>query len=209
MTDVEVPAHLAALPVRRGMVVPWIAVWTGERFGPQMEERREGLEPVGNVQYARREYGTWALSAPTNRTGQPLFGLTASRRQREAMERQLCQVCGRSPKESKVAHVWVVPDIEPHDWLWADGKVLNASTCEDCLRYAIRVCPFLLGGKVLAAFTGRSRVVAMTGSMRDPRTGAWETVIVGLGDIALPWMLGRELVVEVARPQPYALTNVA
>jgi hypothetical protein len=34
-------------------------------------------------------------------------------------------------------------------------------------------------------------------------------VIVGLGDIALPWMLGRELVVEVARPQPYALTNVA
>ena len=210
MTDshLSIPDHLRHLPVFNGRPVPWVAIWSGERLGPHMLIGRYGLVPSKGERYVRREFDMWMLSGPTKREGTPDFGSTHSARQRKAMREQRCQVCGRSPSEGGGQRLWTIPDQGEHPKIWLEHLVLNPPTCEQCWQYVNRTdgpCPFVAKTTV-PAFTGPAKPWGVHGTLILP-SGGEQGVVVKFDHPHLPWVLGRELIMEVTDPQPYSVAS--
>lgn len=179
-----------------GLPVPYVALWSDERVGPEMRETTDGIEPVPGTQWAKKHHGMWMMTGPNLFTGKPEFGATHSRRQRECMERQLCQVCG----ERKRSCLWVIPggDIT-HELLWKRRMVRNPPVCEECLELASTVCPHLMSVEPLEVLTvmgNRGKPVAVTGDLIF-HGRITPDAMAQLRSRECAWMLGRELVVSV------------
>ena len=200
------PECVRHLPVVDGKPVPWVAIWSAERRGPTMTMDRNGLVPASrNEPYVRREFGMWMLTTPTRREGTPDFGSTHSARQRKSMRELRCQVCGRAPAEGGGQRLWTIPPNAEHSKLWLDHLVLNPLTCEDCWRLVTQPdgpCPYVANVKV-PAFTGRpGKVWGVSGTLMLPGDRERD-VAIPFGHPHLPWVLGRELIMQLTDPRPY------
>lgn len=134
----------------KGAVVPWVAQWTGELPTDSFIVAGEG--PMSMVLYPDRRPGDWFMGVlwwrqGIGRAGEPQFAQLNTYRQRAALLRRRCQVCGRSlPKEGPLSH-----------WLMGRGQIelvegvaltTNPPTCEECVPVALRMCPHLMSGDV-------------------------------------------------------------
>jgi hypothetical protein len=197
------PPQIAALPhysPREGIEpypVPWIAIWEGERDGPEMILDANGnIQPAPGTKHVRREFGMWVIATRDNRTGAADFGSTQSRRQRECMTRMLCQVCGRTQRQSKSRHLWVVPNEEQHRELWQEDQlVLNAPVCPSCLEFSEATCPHLIHTKPYVVSWAPGVPVAITGDLHYG--GEWLPTMLPLRHRLTARVIGRELVVRV------------
>ena len=195
----EEPPQVQGLPHYSGLPVPWIALWEGEQIGPDMEVGADGsVRPAPGSKHIRKEFGLWCITTPDNRTGKPDFGSTQSRRQRESMQRMICQICGRTPRQSRSTHLWVVPNEAQHRELWENGSrlMLNAPVCPSCLEFAETVCPHLIHTKPWNVTEGPAQPVAITGDFHTE--GGWWRTMLPLRHPLTSRMVGRELVVRVA-----------
>ncbi|MFF8880737.1 hypothetical protein [Streptomyces flaveolus] len=167
-----------AVPTRltwKGVRVPYIAPWTGEiREQPRLERRP--LNKGGGIAYVdeHRLYDRhadilWVRMGAVRGTGKPLLAGVNSQRQRQAMDRQLCQVCGATTYgRADGHHLYLLAEREGKPI--AEGEQTSAPPIhEACAAEALRDCPHLREGAV-AAWVERPEPWGVAGMLYDPVT---------------------------------------
>lgn len=185
----------SAATTARPMVVPYIAAWSQERApSPLVFAPRGGIAYRDEDTCDRDGKGRlWLRTLIKPRCGRPEFGRVHPLRQRRAMNRMLCQVCGGPPDQDERGTLWVLEDGRA-DWDgWPNGLfTTHPPVCVPCARVAVRSCTHLLDGCV-AARVGSSEVAGVYGATyrpgQPPRKGVVED-----GDPAERWVLASQLV---------------
>jgi hypothetical protein len=151
--------------VRAGLV-PYIAAWSGERpvRAPVVAKGRWGIGYQRERPGDRDAHGVlWSryLRAPND--GVPDFGKVHPHRQRQAMRRLLCQVCGGPADQNEQGVLWLIDDTS-HEW---SGKEMtpNPPICLPCAGSARRVCPHLRRKGVLALRARHAPIVGVSGRL--------------------------------------------
>lgn len=94
-----------------------------------------------------------------------MFGTVHPMRQRRAMSRLLCSVCGSPASVTEAGVLWLLP-VEPDEWKeWPDGMdEAEPPVCVPCVPMAVRTCPALRRAAV--AFRARRHpVVGVHGAL--------------------------------------------
>jgi len=140
----------------RRLVVPYVTKWSGEREpAVTIVERRAARG--GGIGYAREnlldrdEYGVlWSRCASLPGRGRPEFEKVHTVRQRRAMVRLLCQVCGEpADRDAEGGVLWLWKDHRG-DWRdWPEGMwTTEPPVCVPCVGKAVQLCPALRHGAV-------------------------------------------------------------
>ncbi|WP_198943069.1 hypothetical protein [Actinophytocola xanthii] len=133
--------------------------------------------------------------------GRPLFTKVHPQRQRQAMRRLLCGVCGQPADQNADGTLWLLCDFRG-DWPdWPERMaVTEPPVCRPCVRVASRLCPAL-----------RNRCVAVR-ARRAPVAGVWGAlyrsgghsppvpvgdVSIAYGDPAIRWVRAFALLREL------------
>ncbi|WP_091450093.1 hypothetical protein [Actinokineospora iranica] len=132
--------------------------------------------------------------------GKAEFGKVNSLRQRRAMRRLLCQVCGGPADQDDNGVLWVLKDHRG-DWPgWPNGMgVTEPPICLTCLRIAVRACPALRKGHAVI----RARqypIVGIAGAHYAPGTPFPQPmahVVLAFDHPDIPWTLAANLVREL------------
>lgn len=129
-----------------GRVVPWITRWTNERQGQPVAYGRIAPTGVWGATYAdvipdnRDGRDILWQREGISRGGQPQWAHVNTFRQRAAMHKRLCQVCGQRITERPTS--WLVP-APLLNFDWGDPLTMSAPTCEACIPIAMDMCPHL------------------------------------------------------------------
>jgi len=133
-------------PLPRPTVVPYIARWSAEQnITPDVIATARGLAYPNETPYDRDHGGAlWARTALRRGQGKPDFGGVHPQRQRRAMQRLLCQVCGHRANRTQDGVLWLVEDHRG-DWKdWPEGLVtVHPPVCLPCARLAVAQCHHL------------------------------------------------------------------
>ncbi|HEX5402173.1 MAG TPA: hypothetical protein VFX16_07720 [Pseudonocardiaceae bacterium] len=128
--------------------------------------------------------------------GRPEFGQVHSLRQRRAMRRLLCQVCGGPADQNNDGVLWLLRDYRD-DWLNWPENMANTypPVCMPCALLSTRVCPALRRGYV-AVRARQCPVSAVYGIRYEPRGPLLVPVedTVPLSDRAIRWTVAAQLV---------------
>ncbi|MGW1603083.1 hypothetical protein [Streptomyces eurythermus] len=160
---------------RDGVPVPFITAWSKEEIPTQELVRVHrssatflGLRDETDVE---RQFGVSWMRMPATRGGRPQHGLVHALRQRQAMNRMLCQLCG-GPTVGTRKDEWTL-------FLAADADghpLLNGERTESppvhavCARLAVEHCPPLRHRGWTAALVRRTPVWGVAGYVYDPLT---------------------------------------
>jgi hypothetical protein len=142
----------SVLPQWQGRPVPWITRWTGEvsEDSLQVSLSRDGVSlryRDGNED--RDDAGVLWKREGIGRGGEPQYSQVNTYRQRLAMRRRRCQVCGSKIDERPIR--WLMSRNQLHTgastapWGVAGDEALtmSAPTCSPCIPLALKVCPHL------------------------------------------------------------------
>lgn len=149
--SIILPTPKSALPQHDGKPVPWVTRWTGEvnQARLQVSHDRDGL----HVEYAdgneEREAGglLWKREGIVRR-GTPQFSELNTYRQRAAMRKRLCQVCGTKINERPIRWLMAQAQLQPVEG--GAAVTISPPTCSACIPLALELCPFLeQGGYVI------------------------------------------------------------
>ena len=129
-----------------------ITAWSAERSPhPQVIALPgEGLAYPNELPYDRDPDGIlWTRMTLQRGHGRPEFGRVHPGRQRRAMRKLLCQVCGGPADRTKDGVLWLLNDARG-DWpRWPEGlAATHPPVCRPCARASTRLCPHLRGGSV-------------------------------------------------------------
>jgi hypothetical protein len=133
------------------LLVPYITAWSGEaaegrltlRWHPDAGGLR--LTYLDEVDQDRMWGVLWARQG-ISRQGRPEWKLVNTLRQRRAMLRSLCQVCGKPATDPHTGRVWWILADGPTDTSNGDGYTNAPPTCRSCIPDAIASCPRLRRG---------------------------------------------------------------
>lgn len=163
--------NMATQYTQDGLIVPYITLWSAERWiRPRLEKRYGPHGPFLGYRdehaYDRDGNGAlWARCSTARGKGRARFELVHSLRQRNAMLRSLCQVCGTALLNSgQERTLFLVRGIgQPI----AEGERTGAPpVCEGCAPIASRDCPHLRAGHA-AAWVTRALVWGVAGTVYD------------------------------------------
>lgn len=130
----------------KGQPVPWVALWSGEsiagpiQVGQMPDGRVRAFYEDGNEFRDDRDV-LW-MREGIGRTGVPNFGEVSAFRQRAAMRRRLCQVCGEKI-ESKVIRWLLHPSQIVTTPRTNSAITISPPTCDDCVDLSISKCPVM------------------------------------------------------------------
>jgi hypothetical protein len=129
------------------LVAPYVTAWSGEEKlpGSVVEVPGVGIGYADETTVDRDRHGVlWSRREYRPGAGRPLFGRVHPMRQRRAMRRLLCSVCGDPASVSDDGVLWLLP-VDPDEWRqWPDGQLeAEPPVCVPCVRVAVRVCPAL------------------------------------------------------------------
>jgi hypothetical protein len=131
--------------IQRGLV-PYIVTWSTEQTAtPQVITNRRGISYTDETFADRDSHGVlWTRCPSRPGHGRPLFGQVHPLRQRRAMRRLLCQVCGRPADHNTDGTLWILKDHR-HDWPhWPNQMaVTEPPICQPCAHTSARHCPAL------------------------------------------------------------------
>jgi hypothetical protein len=162
----------------KGLQVPWVTRWTGEIAEGQKVDT--GLvNGELRVSYAdgievRDDRGVLWQREGIDRKGEPQFAQVSAHRQRAAMRKGLCQVCGERITDRPIRWLMSAHQLTP----LRDGTALTFSppTCSGCVDVALKACPHLRTNDRLILRVLEYRIWGVWGDMaRIPP----ETVDVG------------------------------
>ncbi|HEY8985686.1 MAG TPA: hypothetical protein VIU15_39710 [Streptomyces sp.] len=200
--------------VWQGIRVPWITPWTSEQHHVGELRRLMGRGGAGlgyrdeQPHVDRNRDGVlWVRPDPGSiRSGRPQFTGVHPLRQRQAMDRMLCQVCGLT--------VWGTREDERALWVLrsggrpiAEGETTTAPPVhEACALQAVNLCPHLRQGWV-AALVGWTPCWGVAGFVYDPVT---LTLVAGSDDtmIQIPYEAEQRLRWVVAAAEVVSLHEV-
>jgi hypothetical protein len=131
---------------------PYITSWSTEQDPPHtlVEHRGLGIAYLDETVIDRDDKGVlWYRTPSRPRQGRPEFGRVHPLRQRRAMRRLLCQVCGGPADHTSDGVLWLLKDHR-EDWPgWPENMaVTEPPVCAPCVRVASRLCPALRKGAV-------------------------------------------------------------
>jgi len=135
------------LPSYKGKPVPWITRWSGEtskdRFKYDIIRTSKGFSLVYPDGNETREGDLLWQREGLGRNGHPEFKNVSTYRQRAAMRKCLCQVCGKKILDRPIP--WLVPVLDDSiEYVDADTPItLQAPTCAECIDLALQLCPHL------------------------------------------------------------------
>lgn len=155
--------------VRAGLV-PYIVRWSGERpvRTPVVARGRTGIGYQHERPGDRDAHGVlWTRYVRAPGEGTPEFGGVHPNRQRHAMRRLLCQVCGAPADRNEQGVLWLVGDAGRG---WSGEDVTgHPPVCLRCARTARRACPYLRESGTLALRVRDAPLVGVSGKLYEPR----------------------------------------
>ncbi|MFE9679483.1 hypothetical protein ACFYO5_36165 [Streptomyces sp. NPDC006259] len=169
---------MSAVPARftwKGMRVPYIAPWTGEIREQPRPERRP-LNLGGGIAYLdeHRLYDRhagilWLRMGAVRGAGTPILAGVNTQRQSQAMDRQLCRICGATTYgRADGTHLYLLAEREGRPIAQGE-QTASPPVHEDCAAEALRECPHLREGAV-AARVERPEPWGIAGMVHDPVT---------------------------------------
>jgi hypothetical protein len=179
------------------MRVPYIVSWSGEETKPAtiITIPRRGIAYSDECLADRDKYGVlWPRVPSLPGRGRPEFGKVHPLRQRRAMTRLLCAICGGQPDTDEQGTLFLVRDFR--DWPdWPEGMACSEPpVCLPCARLSVRVCPELRKGYA-ALRVRHSQVAAVFGTRYEP--GGPTPAMVPLDDPAIRWTHAAHLIREL------------
>nr|WP_042191700.1 hypothetical protein [Kibdelosporangium sp. MJ126-NF4]CEL20232.1 Phage protein [Kibdelosporangium sp. MJ126-NF4]CTQ97457.1 Phage protein [Kibdelosporangium sp. MJ126-NF4] len=186
------------------IIAPYITSWSDELTLPftVIERPEGGIGYLDETAVDRDSDGVlWNRMLSRPNQGRPNFGLTHPLRQRRAMRRLLCQVCGGPADRNPDGVLWLMTDFRD-DWDgWPTGMGdVDPPVCLSCARLSVRVCPALRRLGAVAVRVRECPIVGVRGA-RYHRFGrdlvAAEHVIVAFEDPAIRWVRATNLVREL------------
>lgn len=186
----------------RRLVVPYITMWTGEREAAVtvVERRRGGIGYARESLLDRDERGVlWSRWSSTPGRGRPQYGRVHTMRQRRAMSRLLCQVCGEpADRDADGGVLWLWKDHRDHWRGWPDGLLMSEPpVCVPCVGLAVRLCPALRPGAV-AMRVRRFPVVGVHGTCYLPGPVPGKVSNYRYLDPGIAWVQADHLVRELS-----------
>jgi hypothetical protein len=168
--------------IRAGLV-PYITCWSGERptRTPVVAKGRHCIGYRRERQGDRDAHGVlWARYVRAPGVGEPEFGAVHPYRQRQAMRRLLCQVCGEPADQNDQGVLWLLGQA---DRPWSGSESTSQPpVCLHCAGPASRVCPHLRGN-ALALRVRHAPIAGVLGILYAPgRHGP-----VHIGPMTLPY----------------------
>ncbi|SDC63609.1 hypothetical protein [Actinokineospora iranica] len=188
---------------RVGLLVPYVATWSGESWAdlPRVVERRGGAGiAYADEIVADRDSGGVLWDRVTGRRGcgKPEFAKIHPLRQRRAMRRLLCQVCGGGAENTCHGVLWLLRD--KGETLPEDMLVSEPPICRACAHLAVKVCPALRKGHVLLR-AGSFSLYGIDGfryRAGRPHPVPVDQHVVAFTDPVIRWTLASKLVRELA-----------
>jgi hypothetical protein len=178
--------------------VPYITTWSEERPLPAtVIEHPSGIRYADETLADRDRNGVlWQRIPSRPGQGRPEFGKVHSLRQRRAMRRLLCGVCGGPADRSDGGVLWLIRDYRD-DWPnWPEGMAATEPpVCLPCARISARVCPALRKGHV--PFRVRRSIVSAVWGIRYQAGQGIDDAIVAFDDPAIRWVRAAQLVREL------------
>lgn len=185
-----------------GGIVPYIASWSSE-----VELPATPVERRGRLGYADEDLNDrdrldvlWRRVGHSPGQGRPTFGIVHSLRQRRAMRRVLCQVCGDVVGDDDHGVLWLMGREEYQRAPWpAPIDTPHPPVCLPCAEVSITACPHLRNHYV-AVRVRRYRVAGAYGAIHQPRlTGpiAVDVGSVAFDDHRILWMQASQLIMRL------------
>jgi hypothetical protein len=130
----------------RTLQVPYISLWSEEHSRRVRVVRKgAGIGYADELPWDRDEHGVlWTRVPWRPGQGRPEFGRVHATRQRRAVTRLLCQVCGQPADRNADGVLWLVGEDPGY---WAAGPAVyqtaHPPVCMRCAVRSARVCPHL------------------------------------------------------------------
>ncbi|MDX2935984.1 hypothetical protein [Streptomyces ipomoeae] len=187
----------------KGLPVPYIAAWSGERLPqPPVVLAKDGIAFAdavaanGNAEGRDQAGALWQRWALRRGDGVPEFNAVHGPRQRQAMRKLLCQVCGGPSDKNEQGRLWLLEDYRGVEG-WPEREVTtHPPVCRACAPVAARRCPHLKN-KVVAVRAGQVALDGVYGKVYSRGTGPLpvldETTTVFARDWRVRWMVGAQL----------------
>ncbi|MEU1599922.1 hypothetical protein ABZ468_45850 [Streptomyces sp. NPDC005708] len=173
--------------------VPYIAAWSGEHKPmPRVVQVGDGIMLAGQP---RDKTGvSWQPWALRQGAGRPEYGKVHGPRQRRAMRRNLCQVCGGPADRNELGWLWLLEDHradgEPG---WPQGEVTtHPPVCRPCAPVAARLCPHLRD-HVIAARVGLVILDGVYGQLYTPGPIPAGRNVALFNSPCARWLVGSQL----------------
>lgn len=134
------------------VIAPYITAWSTEQDLPcrLVECPGRGISYADEILTDRDAHDVlWRQTATSPGRGRPQFGKVHPVRQRQAMDRLLCQVCGDPADQTDEGVLWLLRDYRG-DWpRWPEGMgSTEPPVCLPCVAASVRLCPALRRGAV-------------------------------------------------------------
>jgi hypothetical protein len=184
-----------SLPV----TVPYIVTWSEEQELPTriVESPRGGIGFADEVIGDRDRDGVlWTRMSSCAGRGRPKFAAMHPLRQRRAMRRLLCQICGQPADQDERGVLWLLPDRSEGRADWPNGKwVIEPPICRPCAPIAARLCPALRRGHIVVRV--RNAPICGVKGLTYRSTGSAPAIVedevVAIGTAKIRWTLGEFL----------------
>lgn len=140
----------ATLPQWNGRPVPWVTRWTGEVNDDKYKVFRENNRlSIGyeDRNENRDEFGVLWKREGLTRAGEPQYAEVNTYRQRAAMNKRMCQVCGSKIDERPIR--WLITQDQLHAHEEGTAITRSAPTCSPCIPLARKLCPHLKKGSMI------------------------------------------------------------
>jgi hypothetical protein len=189
-----------AAMVRAGLV-PYIATWSGERpvDTPVVGRGARGIAYRHERKHDRDSYGVlWLRYLRAPGVGEPQFGGVHPYRQRRAMRKLLCQVCGEPADRNERGILWLVGQADQRPWSGPEATA-QPPVCLRCAGPASRACPHLRGNAI-ALRVRHAPIVGVHGDLyRQGAHGVVSVVRASLGydDPRVRMLRARQLMREL------------
>lgn len=136
-----------------------------------------------------------------------MFGKIHSRRQRRAMTRSLCQVCGQRADRNGDGILWLVCEDPQRPESWPDRLLVgDPPVCAGCAVAAVRLCPRLRRHHTALRVSSHD-LAGVWGAIYMPGYAKPVTVNgVAFDDPLIHWVKAANLIVHL---RDYTITDLA
>jgi hypothetical protein len=189
----------------KGRPVPYITAWTGEIIKqPPLIATGQGLTYAGPTEGRGRDGVLWQLWGLKPGAGEPSWRKVHGARQRRAMRKCLCQVCGGPADRDERGWLWLLEGPREDTPNWPNGEMtVHPPVCVPCAPVAAIQCPHLRRTGVVPVRVGDVVLDAVYGLRYIP--GPLGLVAEEDNDVFLMsnwrtrWVVGAQLAASLSR----------
>ncbi|MFG2950495.1 hypothetical protein [Streptomyces adustus] len=196
---------MSELLTHKGRPVPYITAWSSEKVTqPAPVATLHGIALPGPASGPTEDDDVlWQWWGHGRGAGEPLWSQVHGPRQRRAMRKRLCQVCGEPADRDERGWLWLLKDESDSGPTWPDGEMTtHPPVCRPCAPIAASLCPHLRRRGAVAVRVAEVIVDAVYGHRHHHGPFG---LYAGKADVfltsswSIKWVVGNQLVASLAR----------